>query len=84
MQVLLISKLIENAKISLSPQNKNVKVVCITPEMTFPFIVPNIFTATIWTRYMQVMWVQMRALEMFGTFMPVLFMMGVCKCHLDT
>ena len=30
------------------------------------------------------MWVQMRALEMFGTFMPVLFMIGVWKCHLDT
>ena len=30
------------------------------------------------------MWVQMRALEMFGTFMPLLFMIGVWKCHLDT
>ena len=30
------------------------------------------------------MFVQMRALEMFGTFIPVLFMKGVWKCHLDT
>ena len=30
------------------------------------------------------MWVQMRALEMFGTLMPLLFMIGVWKCHLDT
>ena len=30
------------------------------------------------------MWVQMGAMEMFGTFMPVLFMTGVWKCHLDT
>ena len=28
--------------------------------------------------------VQMRALEMFGRFMQVLFMIGVWKCHLDT
>ena len=27
------------------------------------------------------MWVQMRALEVFGVFMPVLFMIGVWKCH---
>ena len=33
---------------------------------------------------MEAVWVQMRALEMFGTFMPVLFMIGVWKCHLDT
>ena len=33
---------------------------------------------------MQAMWVQMRALEIFGTFLPILFMMGVCKGHLDT
>ena len=32
----------------------------------------------------EVMWVQMRALEMVGTFIPVLFMIGVWKCHLDT
>ena len=30
------------------------------------------------------MWVQMEAMEMFGTFMPVLFMIGIWKCHLDT
>ena len=30
------------------------------------------------------MWVQMGAVEMFETFMPVLFMIGVWKCHLDT
>ena len=30
------------------------------------------------------MWVQMGAMEMFGTFMPVLFMIGVWKCHLNT
>ena len=30
------------------------------------------------------MWVQMRALEMVGTFMPVLFMIGVWECHPDT
>ena len=27
---------------------------------------------------------QMRALQMFGTFMPVLFKIWVWKCHLDT
>ena len=32
----------------------------------------------------EVMWVQIRALEMVGTFLPVLFMIGVWKCHLDT
>ena len=30
------------------------------------------------------MWVQMKALEIFRKFMPVLFMIGVWKCHLDT
>ena len=30
------------------------------------------------------MWVQMRALEMFGTFMPMLLKIRVWKCHLDT
>ena len=30
------------------------------------------------------MFVQMRALEMFGTFMSLLFMEGAWKCHLDT
>ena len=30
------------------------------------------------------MWVQMGAMEMFGTFLPMLFMIGVWKCHLDT
>ena len=32
----------------------------------------------------EAMWVQMRALEMFGSLMTVLFMVGVWKCHLDT
>ena len=45
-------------------------------------------TRIILTFYMwglvEAMWVQMKALEMFGTFMPVLFMIGVWKCHLDT
>ena len=35
----------------------------------------------VWWRFM---WVQMRALEMVGKFMPVLFLIGVWKCHLDT
>ena len=30
------------------------------------------------------MWVQMGAIEIFGTFMPVLFMIGVWKCCHDT
>ena len=33
---------------------------------------------------MEAMWVRMGAFEMFGTFMPVLFMIGVLKCHVDT
>ena len=33
---------------------------------------------------MEAIWVQMRALEMFGTFMPVLFLIGVWKWNLDT
>ena len=37
-----------------------------------------------WCALVEAMWVQMRALEMFGTFMPVLFKIGVWKCHLDT
>ena len=33
---------------------------------------------------MEAKWVQMGAMEMSRTFMPVLFMIGVWKCHLDT
>ena len=32
----------------------------------------------------EVMWVQMMAMKMFGSVMSLLFMIGVWKCHLDT
>ena len=32
----------------------------------------------------EAMWVQKMVIKMLGTFMPMLFMIRVWKCHLDT